>query len=50
MQPGQTLKDLYAERIPLYEKYAHITMECDGKYLRDIVSEITDVFSSLQEV
>jgi shikimate kinase len=45
LQPGQTLKDLYAERIPLYEKYAHITMECDGKYLRDIVSEITDVCS-----
>lgn len=29
-QPGQTLADLYAERIPLYEKYAHVTVDADG--------------------
>lgn len=23
LRPGQTLADLYAERVPLYEKYAH---------------------------
>ena len=26
MAPGQTLGDLYAERVPLYEKYADITV------------------------
>lgn len=26
--PGQTLRDLYAERIPLYERYADIVLPC----------------------
>lgn len=40
LQPGQTLRDLYAERIPLYEKYAHIVINCEGKMLREIVAEL----------
>lgn len=27
LREGQTLKDLYLERTPLYEKYAHLTIE-----------------------
>lgn len=27
--PGQTLEDLYRERVPLYERYAHITVTCE---------------------
>ena len=38
--PGQTLKDLYEERIPLYEKYAHIVVDCDHKYIRQIATEV----------
>lgn len=30
LKPGQTLMDLYNERIPLYRKYADITVLCDG--------------------
>ena len=30
-RPGQTLKALYKERCPLYEKYADYVVECDGK-------------------
>lgn len=41
MRPGQTLKELYGERIPLYEKYAHITAHCSGKPLREIAAEIS---------
>jgi len=37
MKPGQTLCDLYNERCPLYEQYAHITLPCDGLRLRDVV-------------
>lgn len=37
LRPGQTLRDLYEERVPLYEKYAHKVIECDGKLLREIV-------------
>lgn len=44
LRPGQTLADLYRERIPLYEKYADLTIECDGKELRRIVEEISDLF------
>lgn len=49
LQPGQTLKDLYQERIPLYEKYAHITVNCDNKYLRHVVREITGLYEKGQE-
>ncbi len=37
MMPGQDLKALYEERVPLYEKYAHKVIECHGKQLREIV-------------
>lgn len=40
LKPGQDLADLYRERIPLYEKYAHLTVDCHGKMLKDIVEEI----------
>ncbi|MBE5874069.1 MAG: shikimate kinase [Lachnospiraceae bacterium] len=40
MIPGQTLEDLYKERTPLYEKYAHITINCEGKMLRELVAEV----------
>jgi len=49
LQPGQTLYDLYEERIPLYEKYAHITVNCDNKYLRHVVREITGIYERFQE-
>lgn len=41
MQPGMTLLDLYNERCPLYEKYAHIVVECDGKIVREVVEEVS---------
>lgn len=40
LKGGQTLLELYEERIPLYEKYAEITVDCHGKAIRDIVAEI----------
>jgi len=39
---GQTLLDLYEERVPLYEKYADIIIDCNKKVIRDIVYEIAD--------
>lgn len=30
MKPGETLADLYNMRVPLYEKYADITIETEG--------------------
>ena len=40
LKNGQTLKDLYNERCPLYEKYANIVQECDHKRVREIVQEL----------
>ena len=41
---AQTLRDLYQERMPLYENCADITIECEGKDLKSIVEEITKVY------
>ena len=38
--PGQTLLDLYNERCPLYEQYAHIILPCDGKSIDESVRMI----------
>jgi shikimate kinase len=40
LKEGQTLRNLYDERIPLYEKYANMTIECENKNIREIVMEI----------
>ena len=39
LQEGQTLRDLYDERVPLYEKYAHRVIDCHNKRIREIVEE-----------
>lgn len=43
MRDGQTLEDLYRERVPLYEKYADIILDCEKKSIREIVSELCQV-------
>ena len=45
MKPGQTLRDLYNERTPLYERYAHVTIPCDGLRLREVVAKIREKLS-----
>ena len=40
IRQGSTLRDLYEERILLYEKYAEITVDCGGRNIRSIVEEI----------
>lgn len=40
LKPGQTLTDLYQERVPLYEKYAHITVDCENRQLREVAAEV----------
>lgn len=41
LKPGQTLENLYEERIPLYEKYADVTIDCTRKSIREIVAEVS---------
>ena len=40
VKPGQTLRDLYNERCPLYASYAHVTIPCDGLRLREVVAQL----------
>ena len=38
--PGESVAELYAERVPLYEKYAHVTVDCAGLTLEETVAAI----------
>jgi len=40
MSPGQTLKELYEYRAPLYERYADMTVTSDGQTLEQTVSAV----------
>jgi shikimate kinase len=37
---GQTLKDLYEERVPLYEKYAHVSVKTDGLEIGEVLEKV----------
>lgn len=39
-EDGQTLRDIYDYRTPLYEKYADVTIECNKRKFNDIIKDI----------
>ena len=40
LKEHQTLAGLYEERIPLYERYADVTVDCENLQLREVVERI----------
>ncbi|MCI8565989.1 MAG: shikimate kinase [Lachnospiraceae bacterium] len=46
LKDGMTLKDLYDERVPLYEKYADITVDEAGKNAGDVVDWLRNLAES----
>ena len=36
--PGKTMADVYAERVPLYERYADIVLDCAGLTVEETVT------------
>lgn len=42
LKEGQSLKDLYEERSPLYEKYADIIVDEEGKDLEESLQEVLE--------
>ncbi len=46
LKDGFTLKDLYAERIPLYEKYADITVDLSGLNVENSVEKVAGAVQS----
>lgn len=49
LKPGFTLRDLYNERIPYYEKYADITIDEEGKTPGQTVDELRDIIESMMD-
>ncbi len=44
---GMSLSDLYEERLPLYEKYADVTIDINGLTVRDAARKVVDQVSML---
>jgi shikimate kinase len=40
LTPGQGLRDMYDQRIPLYEQYADITVRCEDSGFEETVAEV----------
>lgn len=40
----QSFADIYKERIPLYKKYAQISIQCDARSEIDLLTELADQF------
>jgi shikimate kinase len=39
---GQTLKSLYEERCPRYEKYAHVIIDAEGLGMEEVMEKIAE--------
>lgn len=44
IREGQTLAQLFAERAPLYERYADVVVDCHGRPIRQIVDKIARIY------
>ena len=49
LKDGYGLKELYEERVPLYEKYADVIMDCEEKSIRQIMDEIAKEYIKYKE-
>lgn len=48
LKDGQTLEDLYNERIELFEKYADITVEEDGFSLEETIEKVLEAIKNCE--
>ena len=48
LEPGQTVADLYYQRLPLYQKFADITIDTTGLCLEETVAEIVKAVSAAE--
>lgn len=47
LKEGWGLKELYEERVPLYEKYADLIIDCEEKSIREITEEIAGEYKKI---
>jgi shikimate kinase len=45
---GQSLRDMYIERVPLYEKYADITVACSDEDFETVVEKVVEELKNLK--
>ena len=43
LKEGQTLEDLYNERVQLFEKYADFTISVDGRSLEETIEDVLEI-------
>lgn len=48
MQKGQTLLQVYDERVPLYEKYGDAMIRCMGKNMEQITKEVKKLWEGIK--
>lgn len=46
LKNGSTLEDMYNERLPLYKKYADVTVNCDGNTVEQTVDAIVNAVNN----
>lgn len=46
LKDGMTLRELYEERVPYYERYADVTLDETGKEFGEIVDELRSYFEN----
>lgn len=49
LRPGQTLKMLYDERIPLYERYADLTIDCGGQDIEGALAQVLEALRASEK-
>lgn len=47
--PGMTLDELYAERLPLYERYADLKVECTGLDHKGVVQAVVSTLEGFKK-
>jgi shikimate kinase len=48
IRKGNSLKDVYEERVPLYMKYSDQTLDCSNKDIEHCVSELIENIQALR--
>jgi shikimate kinase len=46
---GETLREMYNERVPLYTTYADITVDCEGMDFEDCVGNVVNELAKMQK-
>jgi shikimate kinase len=49
LDAGQGLRDMYDQRIPLYEKYADLTIDCSEENFETVVRKILDELGTFRK-